>query len=291
MSRLTLPLKWHGGKYYLAPKIVGLMPPHLHYVEPYCGGCAVLLARDPDDKRLWVGDTGSTRGVSELVNDINGDLTNFWTVLQNPETFAAFHRIVEATPLSRLEWEAAGKALASDHPGDTFDTYGGVNIVRAAWFFVRCRQSLAGRMKSFTSPTRARVRRGMNGNVSEWLGAVDGLPAIHARLRRVFVEGGDGIALMKREDTKDTLFYCDPPYLHETRSSPDVYEHEMTAEQHRAFLAAAKSCRGKVMISGYESDLYDRALSGWTRHTFDLPNNAAGGGEKQRMTEVLWCNF
>jgi DNA adenine methylase len=77
-TRLTSPLKWHGGKHYLAARIVALMPPHLHYVEPYAGGLAVLLARDPEDERLFL---SPHRGVSELVNDLDGRLTNFWRVL------------------------------------------------------------------------------------------------------------------------------------------------------------------------------------------------------------------
>src|SRR5438270_764196 len=75
------PLKTHGGKYYLARKIIELMPRHLHYVEPYAGGLSVLLARDPADPKLWAGDTGDDRGVSEVVGDLNGPLTTFWKVL------------------------------------------------------------------------------------------------------------------------------------------------------------------------------------------------------------------
>jgi DNA adenine methylase len=161
----------------------------------------------------------------------------------------------------------------------------------AVGFFIRCRQSHAGRMTGFTALTRTRLRRAMNGNVSEWIGCVDGLPAIHARLRRVVVENMDALELIRREDTVETLFYCDPPYLHETRTATDVYDHEMTLNDHRAFLDVAASSVGKFMISGYANDLYDQALAGWWRLTFDLPNNAAGGDAKRRMTEVLWCNF
>jgi DNA adenine methylase len=276
-GRITLPLKWHGGKYYLAPEIVALMPPHIHYVEPFCGGCAVLLARDPDDERLWV---PPHKGVSELINDVDGRLANFWKVLRDPRQFGALRRRLEATPLSRVGWIEASKTLDE---GDEVD--------RAASFFGACRQTLAGRRGSFTPPTRTRLRRGINGNASEWLGSIEGLPAVHARLKRVFVESMDAVVLMGREDSPGTLFYCDPPYLHETRASPDAYEHEMTAEQHGVFLDAALPCKGKVMISGYPSELYDGRLAGWDRKEFDLPNNAAGGDEKRRMTEVLWTNY
>ena len=89
---VPVPLKWHGGKSYLARRIVGLMPRHLHYVEPYAGGLAVLLARDPDDPRMWLGDTSDERGVSEVANDLDGRLMNFWRVVRGDDTFARFRR-------------------------------------------------------------------------------------------------------------------------------------------------------------------------------------------------------
>src|SRR5262249_48812482 len=144
--KITPPLKWHGGKHYLARGIVALMPRHLHYVEPYAGGLAVLLARDPSDSRLWAGDTGSLRGVSELVNDMDGRLMNFWRVLRDEALFPRFRRQVEAIPLARTEWEAAHA-----------HGYGSDPVADAVTFFVGCRQSLAGRMKGFTSLTRSRT--------------------------------------------------------------------------------------------------------------------------------------
>ncbi len=131
----------------------------------------------------------------------------------------------------------------------------------------------------------------MNGNVSEWLSAVDGLPEVHERLRRVPIENMPAIELIPREDASGTLFYCDPPYVHETRASTEAYPFEMTENQHKELLGVLLECKGKVMLSGYPSRLYDSTLADWTRHTFDMPNHIAGGGEKRRMTEVLWCNF
>src|SRR5437016_2495872 len=88
MGRMNLPLKWHGGKYYLASRIVDLMPPHIHYVEPFFGGGAVLLSRDPNDESLWL---KPHKGVSEVANDINGRLVNFSPVLQDPAQLEDFH--------------------------------------------------------------------------------------------------------------------------------------------------------------------------------------------------------
>jgi len=276
-SKMKLPLKWHGGKYYLAKRIVALMPRHIHYVEPFFGGGAVLLSRDPGDQSLWL---KPHKGVSEVANDLNGRLVNFWRVLQEPAKFEAFRRRMEATPFARDEWDAAHAHV-----------YGSDPIADAAAFFVACRQSRSGMMKCFTSITRNRLRRQMNGGISEWLGAVDGLPDIHARLRQVLIENVPAVDLIRREDAPGTLFYCDPPYLHETRASPDAYAYEMSEAEHHDLLVALCECKGKVMLSGYDSQLYETILKGWQRHAFELPNNAASGEIKRRMIEVVWCNF
>jgi DNA adenine methylase len=277
-------LKWHGGKGAhqgkLAKWIVSLMPPHRNYIEPFAGGLSVLLARDPEDPRLWL---PGHQGVSEVINDLDGRLVNFWRVLRDEEQFSRFRRQVEAVPLSRTLWEAA---QAHEHgQGDA--------VADAVAFFVCCRQSLAGRMKGFTPLTRTRLRRGRNGNVSEWVGAVEGLPAVYARLwGRVAVENMPAVELIRQWDGPDTLFYCDPPYPPHTRTARKVYgDFEMTEAEHRQLLDVLRSCRGKVMLSGYPSPLYDQVLSDWRRETLDVPNNAAGGVKKGRETEVLWCNW
>jgi len=283
--KITQPLKVHGGKRYLASKIVSLFPQHRHYVEPFAGGAAVLLERDPNDPKLW---WPGEKGVSEVLNDISGELMCFWTVLQTDFTFKFFERYLQATPLSRAEYN---NAIVKPDGDDDYAAYGGLSVVRALKFFVAARQSLAGRFKGFTSLTRSRLRRGINGNASEWLGAIDGLPQVHARLRPVVLECMDGINLIEREDTPETLFYCDPPYLDETRTAKSVYEHEMSREDHERLLKVLTRARGKVMLSGYRSGLYDKALQGWRRVDYSLPNNAAGGKTKRRMTESLWLNY
>jgi DNA adenine methylase len=165
-------------------------------------------------------------------------------------------------------------------------------VQRAFWFFILCRQSLAGRRDSFAPLSRTRTRRGMNEQASAWQSAVEGLPAVHARLWRVAILNRPAVEVIRQQDGPDTLYYLDPPYVHETRAAPNVYgAFEMTEADHRELLDVLRQCRGKVLLSGYPSTLYDTALAGWSRHTFDLPNNAAGGKAKGRETEVLWCNF
>lgn len=269
-KRIPNPLKWHGGKYYLAPKIVEMMPPHLHYVEPFAGGLAVLLFRDP-------------HGVSEVVNDLNGELTNFWRVIQDEGTFTRFQRLLSAIPFSEAEWESARRNLGCSDP-----------VTRAAAFFVFCRQSLSGRMHYFATLTRNRTRRQMNEQASAWITAVDGLAQVHQRLRRVVILNRRAEDVIREQDGMNTLFYLDPPYVHETRVSTTEYgEHEMSIEEHERLLEVIRGCKGKFMISMYRHAIYDSLVnkSGWRRMDFDLPNNAAGGATKRRMTECVWMNF
>jgi DNA adenine methylase len=284
---ITPPLKWHGGKHYLAPRVLDLMPPHLSYVEPYFGGGQVLFFRDPADRRLWwpgrTSDGRQPSGVSEVINDLNGDLMNFYAVLKDSVLFGQLQHRLELTLHSEAEWEAARDLLARAN-GDA--------VVRAAALFTLCRQSLSGRMDTFAPTVRTRLRGGRNDGVNGWWTAVEGLEAVHHRLRDVKVLNRPALEVIRSEDGPATLFYCDPPYLHQTRTATKVYgAFEMTEADHRALLDVLRQCKGKVILSGYASDLYDAALASWNRHTFDLPNNAAGGKAKGRETEVLWCNF
>jgi len=276
------PLKWWGGKHYLAKKIIDLMPRHLHYVEPYAGGLAVLLEKDPFDQSKYWGEKGYEQGISEVVNDIHRELTNFWRVLQREDTFAAFQRQIEATPFSEVEWE---EAEVRQNPLTDLD------VEAAVVFFVRCRQSRAGGFKDFATLSRNRTRRQMNEQVSAWHNCIDGLPAVSARLRRVVILNQPALEVIRQQDGAATLFYLDPPYLHETRATTGNYQHEMTENDHRELLAAIKQCQGTFMLSGYPNPLYDEELAGWRRQDFVIDNKASGGKTKRQMTESLWMNF
>jgi len=283
-KRYTQPLKWPGGKRYLAPTIVGMLPQHLHYVEPYAGGAAVLLARDPNDHRLWL---DPHLGVSEVLNDIDGELMNFWKVLKSPDLFDEFQRKAQAIPLARQAFDEA-KAIMDQRDPRGLDF---PQVERALAFFVTARQSRAGGFKGFTALTRNRLRRGINGNASEWLGCVDGLAAIHARLEPVVLECCDAIELIDREDEPGTFFYCDPPYLMD--DDPGLYKFPMTPEQHRELLTALAGIEGKFMLSGYHSELYDDVAKacGWRCKEVKIPNQFAGGAKKRIMTECIWRNY
>jgi DNA adenine methylase len=279
---LTPPLKYHGGKAYLAKQIIELMPPRVknpnaptkddpgwvHYVEPYFGGGQVLFANDPE-------------GISEVANDLNRGLTNFWCVLRDESLFNKFLRQMEAMPFSEREFITAIE-IGDESP-----------VTQAVRFFVRCRQSLAGRMKGFSGVTTTRSRRGMNNEVSAWLTAIEGLPAVHARLKRVLIINRPALEVIAKHDGPQTLFYLDPPYLHSTRVTTGEYAHEMTTEQHHELLELLTKIKGRFILSGYPSPLYHRFRidNNWGCVDFDIANHSSGAKEKKRQVERLWMNY
>jgi DNA adenine methylase len=270
-GKKSAPIKWHGGKYYLAARIIEEMPGHTHYVETHFGGGAVLFRKPP----------AFTEKHSELVNDIDGELTNFWRVLQGSDSFERFKRVVEATPFSKVEWNRA-KACESIDP-----------VERAVAFFVRYRQSRQGLGRDFATMSRTRTRRGMNEQASSWWSAIDGLDDAHHRLRRVVIVNDDANELIQREDCPHTFFYCDPPYVHRTRSVDNAYRCEMTEPDHEALLSVLASVRGRFILSGYADSLYNSVAAqyGWRRVDIRIDNKASGLKTKPVKTESLWMNY
>ena len=293
MAVLTQPIKWHGGKYYLRKWIVCLMPPHLHYVEPFFGGGGILLARDPD--RDWMAPSNENvpkkklpaalQGCSEVANDLHGELINFWRVLQNADDFEAFRQRIELTPFSEAEFDEALTSTSQDEPTS--------KVERAIRFFILARQSRQGLMKDFATLSRNRTRSRINEQVSAWLNVIEGLPDVHQRLKNVVILNQSACDVIRKQDGENTLFYCDPPYLHETRSTTGEYAYEMTVEQHRELLDVLAGIAGRFMLSGYPSELYSQweQRHGWKRHEFLIDNKAAAGKVKETKTECLWCNF
>lgn len=253
-------LSYYGGKGYMAKHITALMPFHNIYVEPFFGGGAVLFAKDPE-------------GTAEVIGDVDRELTNFWRVLQDPDCFAHFHRRIVCVPYSEVEF------LERDQGAESGP------VSRAIATYIRFRQSFASGGKSFRLETR--LRRGMAGSVSQWLGGIDRLPEIHARLIRVAIRCLPADMLIPLYDGVDTLFYCDPPYPKGTRVTKSAYAHEMTDSDHEELLDTLTACRGKVMLSGYQNKMYDSRLAQWVRHDFPT---LAGEGRAPRV-ESVWCNF
>ena len=134
--------------------------------------------------------------------------------------------------------------------------------------------------------SRHRSNKGGGNKMSEWVNYPRHLVAICRRLCNVLIEHGDALDVIRLQDAPDTLFFVDPPYVHEMRDMSARYRHEMTDAQHIGLLTLLNAVQGKVMIAGYASDLYDGLLSGWTRLT--RQHYAASGSGMQPRTEVLW---
>lgn len=284
------PLKYPGGKHYFAPQVISRLPPRNHYdtfVDAMAGSAAYLLAHDP-------------AGKAEVVNDLDQSLTTFWRVLQSEDLFGRLSRLLQNTPFSADEF-AAGKDFVGVMEGfrragcreaPTADE----QVLLAAAYFVRCRQSMMGVGRSFAPLTTARLRRGVNEQASAWMAAVDGLEAVHRRLRPVVILNEDVLGLLGRLDRPRVCFVLDPPYVPESRVSKKLYPHEFTAEQHRALLDILLSLKhAYVCLNGYDSDAYRDALEpkGWRRHEVAVPSSMSvtGGGAKPRRLEVVWTNY
>jgi DNA adenine methylase len=269
--RWSAPIKWHGGKTYLAASIIEMMPRHIHYVEPFFGGGAVFF-RKPEHL---------IEGHSEVINDVYAELITFWQVLQSEDQFVEFQRRVLMTPFAKPVWATSADSEAIDPVG------------QAIAFFVRYRQSRQGLGRDFATMSRNRTRRGMNEQVSSWLSAIEGLPEAHERLRRVAIYCDDACEVIQREDDDNTLFYCDPPYLSQTRVVKDAYSFEMTDAEHVKLLTTLSQIRGRFLLSGYRNDVYDAAAQqyGWMRKDFKIDNKASSQKVKPLKTECVWTNY
>jgi DNA adenine methylase len=259
------PVKWHGGKRYLAKWIISHFPPHRIYLEPFGGGASVLLNKKPVEV--------------EVYNDLDRRITRLFRVLRDQgEQFLAKASL---TPYSQPEFEVA----ANYPPGAT-------DVDMALCDFIRWRQSFGGKGESW-SYTTSRARGGMAGDVNAWWTAIEQLPEIIHRIRRVQILCQSAFEAIPRFDHPEGFIYCDPPYVHSTReeNSRAVYHNEMSDDDHRRLAELLRGCDAKVVISGYPSPLYEELYRGWRTASSEIANHAAGGGKKSRETECLWMNF
>jgi DNA adenine methylase len=117
---------------------------------------------------------------------------------------------------------------------------------------------------------------------------VEALPEIAERLLRVQIENRPAVDVIRLYDSADTLFYCDPPYMHETRGDSKAYGFEMDEEQHWELAETLKACEGKAAISGYRCKPMDAWYKGWRR--FDAPVKQCHS-TKQPRQECVWMNY
>ncbi|MGB3906242.1 MAG: DNA adenine methylase [Anaerolineae bacterium] len=256
---------WYGGKFSHLNWLLPLLPYTHHYCEPFGGSAAVLLNRDPSPV--------------ETYNDLDGEVVNFFGVLR--EHTEELTRAIGLTPFSLEEFASA----VSESPEQLSE------LERARRFFVRARQVRTGLAQTASvgrwAHCRLTSRAGMSGAVSRWLGSIEGLPAIAERLLRVQMENRPAIEVIERYDSEGTLFYCDPPYPHETRGDSRAYEFEMTSEEHIELGRVLRRVKGQVAISSYRCDLMDELYEGWRR--IEAPEKNCHSVKKPRR-EALWMN-
>jgi DNA adenine methylase len=133
----------------------------------------------------------------------------------------------------------------------------------------------------------------MNEHPSAWLTSIEGLPEVHARLQRVVILCQPALKVIKSQDDKQTFFYCDPPYPHETRQVNDHYEYEMTLADHEELLAVLAGVKGKFMLSSYVNPLYEKFAKrhGWRRVDFDAVNHMSAKKTKPSTGECVYLNY
>jgi len=273
MSSKKIAFGWYGGKYSHLDWLLPLLPYTKHYCEPFGGSAAVLINRKPSPV--------------ETYNDIDGEVANFFRVLREQK-----EELLEAiglTPFSREELRIAVNGKTEDL----------TELERARRFFVRARQVRTGLAQTASEGRWAHCkltsRAGMAGAVSRWLGSVEGLSEIAQRLLRVQIENAPALEVIRRYDSPETLFYCDPPYVHESRSDTNAYAYEMTDDEHRELSEALHKVEGKVALSGYYSELMDELYGDWKY--IEAPTkkahstNTRADNNKQDRTEVLWVNY
>ncbi|MDQ3785783.1 MAG: DNA adenine methylase [Actinomycetota bacterium] len=261
-SPVLPPFAYFGGKTRLASQIAAAFPPHEHYVEPFGGSLAVLLAKP--------------RSRMETVNDLDGDLMTFWRVLRDQPADLA--RVCALTPHSRAEHLEA--YALDDAPDD---------LERARRVWVLLTQGRGGQMKQtgwrhYVDPAGSVTS--MPGYLEAYVGRIE--PAA-ARLAGVSLECQPALDLCTRYGkSRNVLLYVDPPYLGSTRYSGG-YRHEMKTEAgHRDLAAVLRGSAATVVLSGYDSPLYLELYPDW--HVTRIETTTGQGGTRQERTEVLWSN-
>jgi len=258
-------IRYHGGKFRLAPWLIQFFPPHRIYCEPFGGAASVLMQK--------------TRSYAEVYNDLDSEIVNLFRVLQSPEKNARLIELLKITPFAREEFE-----LAYEDTDCEIESARRV-IIRAQMGF-----GSSGATKG-TCGFRNDTSRRYTTAQMDWDKYPACLPPIIERFRAVVLENRPALQVIDNHDTVETLFYIDPPYVHSTRvkaESGRTYRHEMTDHDHDQLLQKVKSLQGMVVLNGYSSELYEEHLKDWRRH--ETTSRAAAFRGTSIRTEVVWLN-
>lgn len=250
--------KYPGSKWSIAEWIINFFPEHHSYLEPFFGSGAVLFNK--------------ARSNIETVNDMDGNVTNlFECIREDPEKLA---RSIFLTPYSRQIYEKAFKEVSTDKYEAALNFYIRLNMghgFRTTGEKVGWKNDVQGRERSYAS--------------QDWCGLPEKIMQAAERLRGVQIENRPAADLIPRFNFQKVLIYCDPPYMLNTRHGKQ-YRYEMDAEEHEKLLALLLAHKGPVVISGYETELYNDMLAGWKR--FETTSYSQVCSKKR---EVIWMNY
>lgn len=257
MVKMKRILNYVGSKWNMASWIISQMPEHNVYLEPFFGSGAILFNKSPS--RI------------ETVNDIDGNIVNLFKVIrEKPNELAS---AVELTPYSREEYNQTFEKLGQEIS----------DVERARVFLIRCWMARGGKTSDKTG-WRHNIDISTVNALPDWNGLPGTILEATKRLKKVQIENQDVIILIERYNREDCLIYADPPYVLETRTKRH-YAHEMDNEQHISLLETLNLHKGYVILSGYDSNLYNELLVGWYKVAKMAKTEAAT--VKQ---EVLWLN-
>ncbi|WP_433848134.1 DNA adenine methylase [Acinetobacter proteolyticus] len=264
MSSLKHPLiRYHGGKFRIADWIISHFPRHKTYVEPFGGGGSVLLCKEPSQ--------------IEVYNDLDGEVVNLFRVLRNTEHRLQLEKQLYLTPFARAEFHLAYE-----------DT--NCPVEQARRMIVRAQMGFgsAGATKGSTGFRMAGGRQ-KNYEIQLWEKYPNRLAEYAQRLKRVLIENQEAAKIISLYDNEDTLFFVDPPYVRSTRTANVVaYRYEMSDGDHIELLNQLNQVKGKVLITGYEHEIYNEKLSHWKKLTKWVQASGKMGSVSRQ--ECLWIN-
>lgn len=259
--------KCHGGKAYLKNWIIDKFPKdydEMVYVEPFAGAASVLFNKKP--------------GPEEVLNDLHpGIIEIFRAIRDQPNDFVK--------KLRKLSYSNDCFTKALERAEEPFP----VKLDLAVNEYTLRRMSRGGLKKAFAWSDR--LRGGQPGDVNAWETALDQIPELSARLQSVYIFCKTGVEVIRAFNKANTLLYVDPPYLHTTRSTKNAYDYEMVEDEHKKLCDLLCCFRGKVIISGYDSELYNLYFADWKKLTRDIVNHSSQGKTKELKTEIIWKNF
>lgn len=263
--RISKPFKLHGGKHYLSNFIVDHLPANyseLVYIEPFCGAISVLLKKEKSHKEVI---NDMDYGVYVILNIIRDRPYEFMSRLQSISyNIDTFNEALNAHDFKR-------------------------DIDYAVNEFILRRMSRGGLKEAFAWSDRK--RGGIPGDINAWNNVIKAIPNISNRIKDVEIYNKPAVDIIQEFNHPNTILYCDPPYLHETRQAKNVYKHEMTNEDHEELARCLNTFSGKAMLSGYQSGSYSQWYSNWKTDSYRIINHSSQQKTKTYKEEWLWLNY